>query len=144
MGLKKAFILRDKKVGKGEKIEFLFNPNQFSLDKGNQLAEIGIPGLGAPILQYVRGGPRTLTMEVFFDTFEKQTSVRDHTDQVYRLLEIDPETHAPPLCTFVWGQLYFRCVVERVGGRFTLFLANGTPVRATLSVTLKEYVDVRF
>src|SRR5262249_33265599 len=101
-----------------------------------------IPGLGAPILQYVRGNARTLSLELFFDTFERQRDVREHTDRVYRLLEIDPETHAPPLCTFTWGTFNLRCVVERVGGRFTLFLTDGTPVRATLSVTLKEYVEV--
>jgi nucleoid-associated protein YgaU len=142
MGLTKAFIQPDKGQGKGEPIKFLFNPNQYGLDKGNQLAEIGIPGLAAPILQFVRGNARALTMELFFDTFEQQTDVRDHTDRVYGLLEIDTETHAPPLCTFTWGTFNLRCIVERVGGRFTLFLANGTPVRATLSVTLKEYVDV--
>src|SRR5262249_48343471 len=119
------------------------NPSQYGLDKGNQLAEIGIPGLAAPILQYVRGNARTLSLELFFDTFEQQTDVRKHTDRVYRLLEIDPDKHAPPLCASAWRAFHFRCVVERVGGRFTLFLANGTPVRATLSVTLKESVDVR-
>ncbi len=33
-------------------------------------------------------------------------------------------------------------MLERVSGRFTVFLADGTPVRATLSVSLKEYVDL--
>jgi hypothetical protein len=138
MELAKAFIKPDG----GERIKLLFNPNQYSLDKGNQLAEIGIPGLGAPILQFVRGNARTLSMELFFDTFEQQTDVREHTARVYRLLEIDPEKHAPPLCTFTWGGFNFRCVVERVGGHFTLFLADGTPARATLTVALKEYVEV--
>jgi len=137
MALTKAFI----QPGQKERIAVLFNPNQYSLDKGNQLAEVGIPGRGAPILQYVRGNARTLAMELFFDTFEQQSDVREHTDRVYGLLEIDPETHAPPICTFTWGAFNFRCLLERIGGRFTLFLGNGTPVRATLSVTFKEFVD---
>src|SRR5262245_58178335 len=125
MAMAKAFIQPEEGERKGQRIAVLFNPTQYGLDQGNQLAEIGIPGRGAPILQFVRGNARSLTMELFFDTFEKQGSVREHTDQVYSLLEIDSQTHAPPRCTFTWGSFNFHCVVERVGGRFTLFLADG-------------------
>jgi len=123
-------------------IYVLFNPNQYSLDQANTLAEVGIPGLSAPILQYVRGNGRTLTMELFFDTWEQQRDVREHTDKIYGLLDIRGPLHRPPVCVFTWGSFNFDCVAERVGGRFTLFLANGTPVRATLSVTFKEFVEV--
>jgi hypothetical protein len=120
----------------------LFNPSQYSIDKSNQIAEAAIPGLEAPILQYVHGGTRTLSMELFFDTYEERTDVRAHTDKVYGLLKIDPSTHAPPICRVNWGNFAFRGVLDKVSGRFTLFQANGTPVRATLSVTFKEYIDV--
>jgi hypothetical protein len=123
-------------------IHVLFNPTQYSLDQANTLAEVGVPGLSAPILQYVRGNGRSLSMELFFDTYEQQSDVRTHTDRVYGLLNIRGPLHRPPVCTFTWGTFSFSCVVERVGGRFTLFLSNGTPVRATLSVTFKEFVEV--
>jgi len=138
MALVKAFIIPEGKVP----IPVLFNPTQYNLDKTNQIAEIGIPGLGAPILQYVRGNTRTLTMELFCDTYEQQLDVRIFTSQVYGLLEIDRSTHVPPICLFTWGTFLFRGVLERVSGRFTLFLADGRPVRATLSVTFKEFIDV--
>lgn len=138
MALEKAFITPEGE----EPIPVLFNPTQYGLDKSNQIAEIGIPGLGSPILQYVRGNSRTLTMELFFDTYEQQSDVREYTDKVYGLLGIQSETHVPPICTFTWGDFNFRCVLDRVGGRFTLFLADGTPVRATLNVTFKEFIDV--
>ena len=54
---------------------------------------------------------------------------------------MEPTTHRPPVVKFAWGGLSFRCLVERVSGRFTLFLDSGVPVRATLTVALKEYVD---
>jgi LysM repeat protein len=138
MALEKAFI----NPKDGEPIPVLFYPTQYSLDQGNQIAEIGIPGLSAPILQYVRGNTRTLTMELFFDTYEQQTDVRKYTDKIYGLLGIKSSTHVPPICTVSWGSLTFNCVLERVGGRFTLFLADGTPVRATLSVTFKEFTNI--
>lgn len=138
MALEKAFITPENE----SPIPVLFNPTQYSLDKSNQIAEIGIPGLGAPILQYVRGNSRALTMELFFDTFEQQADVRKYTDKIYGLLGIKRATHVPPVCTFTWGGFNIKCVLERVSGRFALFLADGTPVRATLSVTFKEFTEV--
>lgn len=139
MALEKATITPDG----GAPIVVRFNPTQYSLDHGNQIAEIGVPGLRAPILQYVRGNPRTLSMELLFDTYEERKDVRKlYTDRIYALLQIERSTHAPPICTFKWSGFEFRCVLERVGGRFTLFLGDGTPVRATLNVSFKEYIPV--
>ena len=138
MALEKAKIIPEG----GEPISVLFNPTQYSLDRGNQIAEVGIPGLGAPVLQFVRGTPRILNVELFFDTYEQQLDVRVLTDRIYKLLGIESASHVPPICTFQWGMFTFKCVVERVGGRFTLFLSDGRPVRATLTVVLKEYIPV--
>lgn len=138
MRLEKAMI-----TPKGERsIPVLFNPTQYSLDQANTLAEVGVPGLAAPILQYVRGNGRSLSMDLFFDTYEQRTDVRQHTKRIYGLLDIRGPLHRPPVCTFTWGGFNLDCVLERVGGRFTLFLADGTPVRATLSVSFKEFVEV--
>jgi hypothetical protein len=119
-----------------------FNPNNYSLSKANQIAEAAIPGLNAPILQYVHGNTRTLDMELFFDTYEKGTPVTSDTDNIYNLLLIDPSTHAPPICKVSWGAFIFTSVLDHVNGKFTMFLSDGTPVRATLTVTFKEYIDV--
>jgi hypothetical protein len=123
-------------------ITVLFNPSEYRLNKGNQISEQETPGLAAPILQYIGGRARTLALDLFFDTFEAQTDVSIHTDKIYALLEIDRDTHVPPLCTFRWGRLTFTGVLESVDGRFTLFLANGKPARATLTVSFKEAIDV--
>lgn len=122
--------------------DVLFNPSEYSLDKGNQIAETAIPGLQSPLLQYVHGNTRTLSMELFFDTWEEGSDVRDYTNKVYKLLGIESKTHVPPVCNVVWGGFSFRGVVEKVGGKFTLFFSDGTPARATLSVSFKEFLDV--
>ena len=38
-----------------ELITVMYNPEEYKLDQGNTFAEIGIPGLDAPPMQYVRG-----------------------------------------------------------------------------------------
>jgi hypothetical protein len=124
------------------KIKALFNPTEYTLAKTNQIAEAAVPGLEAPILQYIHGNTRTLDMDLYFDTYEEGTDVRNATNPVYHLLWIDPGTHAPPICDLKWGSFTFHCVVDHVSGRFTLFLPDGTPVRATLSVTFKEFIDI--
>lgn len=138
MRLEKATITPENE----KPIEVLFNPTQYTLNQGNTLSPQRVQGLSAPILQYGGGSGRTLTMDLFFDTYERHRDVRKHTSRVYGLLDIRGELHRPPVCAFAWGSFDFRCMAESVGGRFTLFLADGTPVRATLTVMFREFVEV--
>ena len=71
-----------------------------------------------------------------------RADVREETDKLARLLEIDAELHAPPPVRFVWGPLSFKAVLERLTQRFTMFREDGVPVRATLNVTFKEYKTI--
>jgi hypothetical protein len=123
-----------------------FNPTEYSLQKGAQIAEIAIPGIDSPILQFVRGQNEKLTLELFFDTTALGMSVfpvldvRTLTKPVYELVKIQGNTHAPPRIRFVWGLgLSFRAIVESVAQKFTVFNPLGIPLRATLTVTFREY-----
>jgi hypothetical protein len=126
---------------KGQRAEVIFNPAEYSLEKGNQFSSTTVPGASNPVFSFVNGDADTLTMELFFDTYTNKggTDVRIETDKIARLLEIDPELHAPPPVRFVWGPLIFRAIIERLSQRFTMFKEDGHPVRATLNVTFKEY-----
>jgi len=138
MALEKASI--ESYIG-GESLDVLFNPTEYRLSQSNQFAEVAIPGLAAPLLQFGRGNARTLSMQLFFDTYENGTDVREHTAKLIKLLEIDAELHAPPVCRFVWGHFNFTGVLERAEQRFVLFLSDGTPVRANVDVTFKEFFE---
>jgi len=140
MALEKATITN---LNTAETIRVMFNPDEYSFDLGNSFAEVGIPGLPASPIQYVRGNLRTLKMELFFDSYEQQGGdVRAATGPITGLLDNDPKTQAPPILLFSWGGLNFRCVLESVAQRFTMFRDDGTPVRATLTVSFKEYEPV--
>jgi Contractile injection system tube protein/LysM domain len=146
--------------GPFEWIPVQFNPTEFSLDKSVQIAEIAIPGLDSPLLQFVRGQNEKMTLDLFFDTTEDgmsrgATSVTTRTDRIYELAKIEPGRHAPPLCTFYWNSKFpgsdtssnignqrrnfFDFIVESVRQKFTLFSSEGIPLRATLTLTLREY-----
>lgn len=154
--LVKAFLVRKDKPY--IIVPCMFNPEQFTVEKSNHFATVNIPGLSTPIFQFVRGDARSITMDLFFDTYEEGIDVRLFTDRISGwdagsmfsklpdtargLMDIDSDLHAPPICLFVWGTFIFQCIIERVTKKFSLFLPAGIPVRATLSVTLKEYREV--
>jgi nucleoid-associated protein YgaU len=127
-------------------IPVMFNPPEYTIAKGAQFAEIAIPGIDAPILQFIRGQTRTLALELFFDGTRAGSSgtragdVRVLLEPVAQLGRIQPNTHAPPRIRFIWGVgLSFRGVVDNVSQKFTLFSPAGIPVRATLTLSIKEY-----
>ena len=143
-----------------EFIDVQFNPTELVFNRAVQTAEIGIPGLDSPLLQFVRGQSETLTIDLFFDTTEQgmgvgATSVTTQSDRIYELTKIEPDAHAPPVVAFMWNQKFpgsdvsdnignqrrtdFQGIVESVRQRFTLFSPDGVPLRAVLTVTFKEY-----
>jgi len=137
--LAKALIIN---TDTNERIQVMYNPEEFKLDQGNNFAEVGIPGLNAPPIQYVRGKLRSLSMDLFFDTYEQGLDVRQFTNQVVGLLDALPQTKAPPVLLFSMGKFNFQCVLAEAGQRFTMFLRDGTPVRSTMSVRFQEYVRI--
>jgi len=139
VGLAKALIEIEHT---GEVFPVMFNPEEgYTLNQDNNFASQNVPGLSAPVLQFVHGNMRTLEMELFFDTTDARTDVRDETRKVTRLLDIDSELHAPPVLAVSWASLHFRCVLARASQQFVRFLNDGRPVRARLSVSFNEFVD---
>ena len=84
-------------------------------------------------------------MELFFDTYtyKKSENVTIYTNKLSSLLDVDPKLHAPPVVRFIWGKIQFKGIIERLTQKFTMFLSDGTPVRATLNVTFKEYKTIK-
>ena len=139
-----------------QSFDVMFNPTEYSLNKSVQIAEIAIPGIDSPILQFIRGQNEKLTLDLFFDVrkIDQETTatnpdrnvkdVRLLTDRVYQLVKIHPDLHAPPKIQFVWGQgLAFTSIVESVQQKFEVFDPDGIPLRATLSVVFREYKSVK-
>lgn len=167
MGLQKVYfeIIDKNSKRKGEKIDAQLNPTNLGFGKTAQFAEIAIPGLDSPVLQFIRGGTETITFELFFDTTEngmgeKAKSVTEEVDKFYQLVKQDKDTHAPPICRFSWGEppaqtgshskdkeisyapFWFTGVVESIDRKFELFSPEGVPLRARLTVKMREYKTI--
>ena len=134
----------------GDSVNVLFNPEEYTLAREVNYAQAAIPGLSAPLLQFVNGALQTLEMELLVDTLESHAAagaragsdVRVQTRKVVDLMNIDPKTHAPPIVLFAWGSLTFTCVLARATQRFIMFRQDGIPVRARLQVTFNEFRNV--
>lgn len=139
--------LRIKNEDSGEEFSVLFNPTEYSLDGASKWTEQEKKGQ-KPELQYTGGDRKKLTMDLFFDTYEQQTDVREHTVKLADLLVFNKEKHRPPKVTLSWGkdapggafaEFPFTGVLESLKQQFSLFLPDGTPVRAKLSVAFIQF-----
>lgn len=120
-----------------------FNPAEYQLTKANTFAEIPIPGLGSPPLQFVRGGAETLSMEAVVDTSDTGEDVRfKYVDRIRGLLARDEKLHAPPIVAFHWDRVLFTGVLANLTTSYVLFDERGVPLRARLTIAMTEYRPV--
>jgi nucleoid-associated protein YgaU len=145
-------------------VDLQYNPTEIALEKNVHLAEIAIPGLTSPLQQFVRGEAETLRLELLFDTSDQgmgtgAVSVVSLTDEIYALARIVPDQHAPPIVTFIWGPDFpgnelpldlgnqrrnsFTGVVTNIKQTFTLWSSGGVPLRAKISLSLREYAALQ-
>lgn len=126
-----------------EEIKVLFNPNEISLTfPGGKIVENGL---------VVNDDSATLSLNLFFDTsLDNQENVQDYTRKIVSLTlpRIGKDKKRPPLCKIIWGTiggkdsiLLANCFLETVTKKLTHFLEDGTPVRATLDCTFKEWKE---
>jgi hypothetical protein len=129
-------------------VDVLFNPTEYGIDRGAAYADLQVPGLETPILQFVRGEAETLTVELFLDRSAEGKSVEDDLAKLRKFVQIDPTLHAPPVCSFQWGanvQLHdppgpgFQGVVTALKEKYSLFDDQGHVLRARVTLTLKSY-----
>ena len=144
MGYERALLIPED--GKKE-IKVQFNPAEYNLSRTTSYAEKKILGMDDPFTQYIAGESETLKITLMFDTYippgenkaeESGSDVRIQTEKIAQLMALDPKKHRPPKVTFRYGSLIFSGVITELNQTFTMFLANGMPVRAKLEVTFRS------
>lgn len=123
-------------------VEVLFNPTDYGIDRGANYAEMAVPGLKTPLLQFVRGEAESIDLELFLDGTNQRKDVEAGLEALRAFVRIDTELHAPPVCRFEWGAMAFDGVVTQFRERFSLFDDQGKVLRARVTMTLKSYQAV--
>jgi LysM repeat protein len=133
-----------------DEFEVMFNPTEYTFEDSSKWQDQQGKGR-RPELQYTGGDRKRLSMELFFDTYEKNEDVRLYTGKLAQLLVVttDDGNHGkrPPKVQLSWGPgdtktatgFPFVCVLETLKQQFVLFTGAGMPVRAKVSVAFKEF-----
>ncbi len=128
------------------KIEFMFNPTELTFEGVVETTESkgGRPQqTGKPKVSFSNTKAYKITInKILFDTYENEADVvKTYIDKFRKAVEFVKGKERPPIYQFSWGsQIYMRrCFVEKLTYKLTMFLPNGTPVRAVIdSLILKE------
>lgn len=142
--LEKAVLEELNKDGKVvETIPVQFNPTSLKLQMTNSID--GAATRGRQVQQYNGSASTSLSLELEFDTADEGTTaqavdVRTRTADVARFVLPGGEgsKQAPPRVQFRWGTLIVAGVMSSMSEELDLFSAEGVPLRAKVSVDIKE------
>ena len=98
-----------------------------------------------PNLEFTHGKPHSLSFELFFDGYETRTDMQGLVAQLDKFVATQ-EQHRPPMVTFVWGAggPTFTGVLGNISAKYTMFLEDGTPCRATVNLRFHEASSATF
>ncbi len=141
-------------------MDVMFNPSSYSVDSSAEYSPATDLSARMDYLQFSKLSSRTLSFDLYFDTvnsssgntasgasaqlkdifFNGAEDVRHMTGKLHRLIELHSNEDAmPPVAEFQWGSFRFRGVITSMKEKYETFLPDGRPVRATVSVTMREY-----
>jgi hypothetical protein len=116
-------------------VEAYFNPKELSIDKAVPWTVDASSTEDDPAVQYAGPAPRTLKVLL---TMDDKVDVRPLAEALQQLARVDEGLRRPPTVTFTWGTFVFKGVVESLSQKYTLFLPDGTPVRAAMQLSIAE------
>lgn len=123
------------------RIEAMFNPAEYVISQDVTYEDAKTGRIAFKSEQF-----QPLQLSLFFDTYDTKRDVRlTYTEKIAKLthpIDSGSEGKQPPVCIVVWGSLSFQGKVQKVEQKFTLFLPDGTPVRATVSVTVVPLMKI--
>jgi nucleoid-associated protein YgaU len=127
-------------------ILFQFNPKELSIQKSAKWErKPSRNSKKASPPEFSGADPCKLTLEMFFDASDgKPGSVVEPVEELFRCCVPTEDTRqnkkaVPPLVQLSWGTIVsFPAFITSVQAKYTLFSPDGTPIRATCSVSMEE------
>ncbi|MEM1395152.1 MAG: hypothetical protein AAGG00_18035 [Cyanobacteria bacterium P01_H01_bin.150] len=129
--------------GEAPDIELMFNPSEISFSRTNNW-EKHTGNRGSTLLPKVNfAGVEPYSLElkqIIYDTYETKESVMKYIDILKKGVEAieGSADKRPPVYKFTWKNEYFCCVMKSLSYNLTMFMSDGTPVRAIVNISLQE------
>jgi Contractile injection system tube protein len=135
-----------------KKIEFMFNPTELKFSRSVNIEQSAgsHTDTGQNRTSFKHPNPYELNISnIMLDTYENAAGQRSvlqplkpFTDAVAYATGGDGQARRPPVYLFTWGQnTYLRCFIKSCNFRLTMFLPDGTPVRAVIDLSLEQVDD---
>jgi len=148
-------------LDEGVEVRAQYNPKELQVDQSvpwkkpdsaNKTGENSSGGGGGDgiAVEFTGAEGRTMSIELLFDGFEPDGDSTDVAGQVAKLERMaavrdpkskDEKMRRPHHCVIAWGDRglpKFKCVIESLSTKYTMFSESGVPLRATCTVKLKE------
>jgi hypothetical protein len=135
-------------------VDAQYNPKELQVDMPVQWSKHNMANKteaakerGELHLEFTGADSRSMQVEMLFDGYEQKQSIADKVASLEKMASVmkpsspKEDERRPPLCVVTWGDRglpSFRCVIESLSTKYTMFDTNGTPLRATCTVKLKE------
>lgn len=127
-------------------INFMFNPTELFFHRIVETSENSgarTQAKGQPKVSFSHTkADKIVINKIIYDTYEDGSDVVEkYIEPFKKAIEFVPGKERPPIYTFSWGSREYlrRCFVEKLDYKLTMFLPDGTPVRAVVEgLTLKE------
>ena len=131
------------------RMEWDLNPDSFLDSDGAQFAEIGVPGMSHPRIQYSAGGARTLSfaLPLHYGALRGNRTVAQSVDLLRSWLYPDYKngimTKAPHRLLVCFGDRWSdeKWVLTQFDVEYLRFDKDGKPLHAMASLTLTEYIE---
>lgn len=132
-------------------VEAQFNPKELQIDSPIAWTEhkvIAAQSVATKPMEFSGMGAETIKVELFFDAFEDNSDLVVEKIKALKMMASVRDPHSsntkdpnqrPSYCVATWGtQAPFRCVIDGINVKYTMFSFDGTPVRATVTLSLKS------
>ena|SRR5215216_2568738 len=138
MGLQKASITNVDDASK--KVTCMFNPSEYTISKTNQFKPTKNDKGKSAHIDLTQLGPRTLKLNLMFDTYESGEDVNTKTQELWGFMDRKKDgSHEPVQVEFKWSVFSFKAYINSINQQYTMFSQDGTPVRAKVDVGFTEY-----
>lgn len=129
------------------------NPASYSHDYTIEYADRQAPGSNGPSPEFNKVGQECISFDLVFDATGVIPPPIPGTpipsDGVAGLIRtfvdlvatVNGSIHRPNFVKLSWAQLQFQCVLSKLNITYSLFKANGTPIRAKAQVTFQSYTS---
>jgi hypothetical protein len=154
--LEKAMLKDNENPSLEITLEAYFNPKEISIDQSVGWQEHSgsdgakkkeQPERNKVLMEFTAAKPKVLKVDLMFDCYEENPPGNVYSTYISKLEEltkVQPTLSRPPTVLFAWGAWeVFKGVIMSANIKYTLFLPNGMPVRATASITINSADDVK-